>query len=115
MLIDTAGDFELKDLTTAGETVVAAQGGYGGKGNTRFKSSINQAPRDFTRGGLGEKRRLTFELKVIADVGLLGKPNAGKSTLLSASLARGPRSPTTRSQPKSPTWASSKSTWIGRW
>ncbi|NOZ38927.1 MAG: GTPase ObgE [Planctomycetes bacterium] len=83
VLIDTAGDFELKDLAADGERVVAAQGGRGGKGNTRFKSSINQAPRDFTRGGIGESRRLTFELKVIADVGLLGKPNAGKSTLLS--------------------------------
>jgi len=83
VLIDAAGDFELKDLTSAGESVVAVQGGRGGKGNTRFKSSTNQAPRDFTRGGIGQKRRLTFELKVIADVGLLGKPNAGKSTLLS--------------------------------
>ena len=83
VLIDTKGEFELKDLSADGETVVAAQGGRGGKGNTRFKSSINQTPREFTRGGEGEKRRITFELKVIADVGLLGKPNAGKSTLLS--------------------------------
>lgn len=83
VLIDANGDFQLKDLAQAGDTVVAAQGGKGGKGNTRFKSSTNQAPREFTRGGVGEKRRITFELKVIADVGLLGKPNAGKSTLLS--------------------------------
>ncbi len=83
VLVDTAGDFELKDLTAEGNSLVAAKGGAGGKGNTRFKSATNQAPRDFTRGGLGEKRKITFELKMIADVGLLGKPNAGKSTLLS--------------------------------
>ena len=83
VVIDEKDDFVLKDLAADEEQVVAARGGKGGKGNTRFKSSTNQAPREFTRGGEGEKRRLTFELKVIADVGLLGKPNAGKSTLLS--------------------------------
>jgi GTP-binding protein len=83
VVVDADGDFVLRDLAAAGEQLCAARGGRGGKGNARFKSSTNQAPREFTRGGKGESRRLTLELKVIADVGLLGKPNAGKSTLLS--------------------------------
>ena len=83
IVIDAEHDFVLKDLAAPRDSVIAAQGGKGGKGNARFKSSTNQAPREFTRGTAGEQRRVTFELKVIADVGLLGKPNAGKSTLLS--------------------------------
>ncbi len=83
VVIDAAHDFVLKDLAEPGDQVIAARGGQGGKGNTRFKTATNQVPRDHTRGGAGEVRRITFELKVIADVGLLGKPNAGKSTLLS--------------------------------
>jgi GTP-binding protein len=81
----------LCDLTEDGQRQKVAEGGRGGLGNTRFKSSTNRAPRKTTRGTPGESRHLRLELKVLADVGLLGMPNAGKSTLISAMSEAKPR------------------------
>lgn len=79
------------DLIESGQRLLVARGGFHGLGNTRYKSSTNRAPRQFKPGTLGEARDLRLELKIIADVGLLGMPNAGKSTLIRAVSAARPK------------------------
>lgn len=79
------------DLAKDGERALLARGGQGGLGNVHFKSSINRAPRQFTRGEPGESRRLGLELRVLADVGLLGLPNAGKSSFIRAVSSARPK------------------------
>ena len=81
-IIDTATGQIIGDLTERGQEVLVAKGGDGGLGNTHFKTSTNQAPRKATKGFEGELKQLKFELKVVADVGLIGLPNAGKSTFI---------------------------------
>ncbi len=81
----------LGDIREAGERLLVAQGGFHGLGNTRYKSSVNRAPRQSSPGTEGESRRLKLELKVLADVGLLGLPNAGQSTFIRAVSAATPK------------------------
>jgi len=82
MIYDNDTEEFIGDLATPKQRLIVANGGNHGLGNTRFKSSVNRAPRKITKGVLGEQRNLRLELKVLADVGLLGMPNAGKSTLI---------------------------------
>ena len=79
------------DFTKVGEEFVAATGGKGGLGNTRFKSSTNRAPRKFTKGAIGEEFTIWLQLKTIADIGIIGLPNAGKSSLLAAITNANPK------------------------
>ena len=90
-VIDADSDEVLGDLTTADQALLVARGGFHGLGNTRFKSSVNRAPRQTSAGTEGEERQLRLELKVLADAGLLGLPNAGKSTFLRTVSAARPR------------------------
>ena len=90
-VLDEDSDEVLGDLTVHGQRLKVAQGGFHGLGNARFKSSVNRAPRQTSDGSEGETRNLRFELKVLADVGLLGLPNAGKSTFIRAVSAARPR------------------------
>jgi len=90
-VIDIDTDEVLADMTTIGQIEKVAQGGFHGLGNTRFKSSVNRAPRQTTSGSMGETRNIKLELKVLADVGLLGLPNAGKSTFIRSVSAAKPK------------------------
>ncbi|MDY6994556.1 MAG: GTPase ObgE, partial [Pseudomonadota bacterium] len=91
LVFDADTDELLGDLTQAQQKLLVAQGGPGGLGNVHFKSSTNRAPRRITLGSSGENRRLRLELQVLADVGLLGLPNAGKSTFIRAVSAARPK------------------------
>jgi GTP-binding protein len=91
VVTDAESDGVVADLDHHGARALLAKGGKGGLGNLHFKSSVNRAPREFTRGEPGESRKLKLELKVLADVGLLGMPNAGKSTFIRAVSAARPK------------------------
>lgn len=91
VVIDEATNLPMKDLTEDGQSFIAAKGGKGGKGNVHFKNSVRQAPNFAEAGGFAKERTIILELKMIADVGLVGFPNVGKSTLLSVSTKANPK------------------------
>ncbi|MDR2354592.1 MAG: GTPase ObgE [Clostridiales Family XIII bacterium] len=91
VVTDEASGLLIGDLVCAGDGVVAAKGGKGGRGNVNFKSSVRRAPNFAETGGFATERKILLELKLIADVGLIGFPNVGKSTLLSAATSAKPK------------------------
>lgn len=91
VIIDEASGLVMKDLTEDGESFVAAKGGRGGRGNTNFKNSVRQAPNFAEAGGAAKDRNVILELKLIADVGLVGFPNVGKSSLLAVATSAQPK------------------------
>lgn len=91
VVTDTKSEQRIGEVTEPGDRLVLAQGGRGGRGNTFFKSSTNRTPRHAQPGEPGEEREVTLELKLLADVGLVGFPNAGKSTLVSSLSAAKPK------------------------
>ena len=91
VIIDEASGTVMKDLTEDGQSFVAAKGGKGGRGNVHFKNSVRQAPNFAEAGGVAKERNIILELKLIADVGLVGFPNVGKSSLLAVSTSAQPK------------------------
>src|ERR1700685_282102 len=91
VVLDQESGERLADLTTPGQRFVLARGGRGGRGNQHFAKPWHQAPRESEEGQVGEERHLRLELKLLADVGLVGFPNAGKSTLISRISAAHPK------------------------
>ena len=91
IVTDEVNEVVLGDVTEHGQHLLVARGGHGGLGNVHFKSSTNRSPKKFTPGGAGEDIQLHLEMKVLADIGLLGFPNAGKSTLISTVSAARPK------------------------